>query len=478
MRRAALAGGPLLFAATVALPPVGGLDGEAWRVAGLAAWMATWWLTAVVPLEATALIPIVVLPLSTGLTIRAAVGPYADPVIFLFLGGFLLGATLERWALHRRFALATVRAVGTDAPRVVLAFMVVSAVASMWISNTATAVVMLPIAMAVARSRRPAPDGSEPHADGFPTALLLAVAYGASIGGVATLIGSPPNAIFAGAASELLGRDIGFGWWLRLGLSVSIPMFWVGWLVLVRLFRVAGDVPGLADTLDRERQRLGTLGGGERFVLGVFAATAIAWVLRAPKTIGPLRVPGLSDLLPGITDSAIAIGAALVLLTVPLRGQRFSTALDWNSARRIQWGILLLFGGGLALARAFETSGLTAWIGGNLTALEGAALPVVLLATTALFVLLTELTSNTATAALAMPLMAGVARGVGVDGLPLMAAAALAASMAFMLPVATPPNAIVFSSGAITTGQMARAGIWLNLAAIVVITFTTWLWIG
>lgn len=495
IRLIALFLGPIVFIVAVLAPPPGALTEASWHVAGLATWMAAWWLTAVVPLEATALLPIVVLPLVGVAPIGEVTVRYADPIIFLFLGGFLLAATLERWGLHKRFALAAVRGIGADAPRVVLAFMIASAVASMWISNTATTLMMLPIAGAVIAGGRAAtskggtetmarirvsggtvtrpgavPVAEEPHEGHFPTALMLAVAYGASIGGVATLIGTPPNAILAGAASDLLGREISFSGWLAVGLPVTIPMLAGCWLLLIRLFRVRGRVPGLAQSVDREHRRMGTMSGAERFVLVVFALTALAWIFRLPKEIGALRIPGLADIWPGISDPAIAIAAALVLFVVPLPGARFPTALDWESAKKVPWGILLLFGGGLALASAFESSGLTEWLGGHLEALHGAPMIVVLFGTSALFVMLTELTSNTATAALGMPLMVGVAQGVGIDALPLMIAAALAASMAFMLPVATPPNAIVFGSGAISSADMAKAGIGLNLLAMIVIT--------
>jgi sodium-dependent dicarboxylate transporter 2/3/5 len=425
--------------------------------------MAAWWLTGVVPLEATALLPIVVLPLVGVAGLTDITASYADPIIFLFLGGFFMAATLERWGLHKRFALATVRAVGTGGRRVVLAFMLVSAVASMWISNTATAIMMLPIALAVVRAA-----GDE--SGGMPSALLLGIAYGASIGGVSTLIGTPPNAILAGAARELLGMDIGFAEWMGLALPVSIPMLFGAWVLLVRRFRVGGELPELAAYVERERTGLGPMVGGERFVLAVFACTAAAWILREPKVIGSARIPGLADLLPGISDAGIAIAAALVLFVMPLRRQRVPFALDWESARRVPWGILLLFGGGLALARAFEVSGLTHALGGLLVGLRGVPMPLVIVATAALFELLTELTSNTATAALGMPLMVGVADGLGLPALPLMMAAAFAASMAFMLPVATPPNAIVFGSGRLTIQQMVRAGFRVNLLSVAIIT--------
>lgn len=482
MIRPALVVGPALCLATLVLPPLAGLSEPAWRVAGIAAWMATWWLTAVIPLEATSLIPIVLLPAVGISQVGDVTRSYADPIIFLFLGGFFLAATLERWGLHKRFALTTVRAVGTDARMVVLAFMLVSAFASMWISNTATTVMMLPIALAVVSGGRK--DGGEGRSEtfgggqGFATALLLGIAYAASIGGVSTLIGTPPNAILAGAAGELLGEEVSFASWMVIALPVSIPMLGGCWLLLVTMFRVRGTVPGLAQELDRERASMGGMSGGERFVLGVFVLTAVAWIMRAPKTIGALRIPGLADVVPGISDATIAIAAALVLFAIPLRRQRFRTALDWETARKIPWGILLLFGGGLALAGAFETSGLTEWLGGRLGGMRGVPFPVVVLVTTGLFVFMTELTSNTATAALGMPLMVGVGTGLGIAPFPLMAAAALAASMAFMLPVATPPNAIVFGSRAVSPKDMARAGIGLNFLSIAIITCIMWLRMG
>jgi len=474
MNRVALAGGPVLFTLTLVLGAPSGLPVEGWRVAGMAGWMAVWWLTGVIPLEATALLPLVVLPLAGVLSVREAAAPYADPIIFLFLGGFLLAATLERWDLHRRFAFATIRVSGTDGPRVVLAFMLASAGLSMWISNTATAVMMLPIAGAVASGVGETAGGPDSSANGFATALLLGVAYGCSIGGVATLIGTPPNAIFAGAASELLGREVGFGGWMALGLPVAVPMFLACWWLLVRLFRVRGPVEGLRASVDREARTVVTMSGAERFIVVVFGVTALAWIMRAPKMVASVRIPGLTDLNAGISDTGIALAAALVLFAVPLRNARFPTALDWRSASRVPWGILLLFGGGLALAGAFAASGLTEWIGGRLIGLRGTPLPVILTITVTLFVLLTELTSNTATAALAMPLIAGVATGLGVSAYPMMVAATFAASMAFMLPVATPPNAVVYGAGVIRSRDMARAGIWLNGVAVVVITLVVW----
>ena len=444
-------------------------------MAGLAAWMALWWLSAIIPLEATALLPIALLPVIGPRPIGEITAAYANPIIFLFLGGFFLAATLERWDLHKRFALATVRIAGTDAPRVLLAFMLAAAVLSMWISNTAAAVMMLPIASAVVDGVDHVREGDS-GASRFPVALMLGIAYACSIGGVTTLIGTPPNAILAGAAREILDIDIGFGQWMVLGGMVAVPMLLGCWVLLVRLFGVRGPLEGLDEVVRREGAALGRLSPAEKYILAVFAATAFAWIFRAPKVIGDWRIPGLSDAVPGLTDAGIAIIAALLLFIIPLPRSRFKVALNWESAKRVPWGILLLFGGGLALAAAFAESGLTESIGAGLEQLRGAPMILILAATAAVFVFLTELTSNTATAALAMPLMAGVAQGLGLPALPLMAVAALSSSMAFMLPVATPPNAIVFGSGRIPTADMARAGIWLNLLAISLVTLIVGLW--
>ncbi len=455
MKKLILSAGPLLLLITLVLPPPGALGEEAWRVAGLAAWMALWWLTAIVPLEATALLPIVALPLITDRAVGDVTGSYANPIIFLFLGGFFLAATLERWHLHKRFALATVRIAGTEARRVLLGFMLASAFLSMWISNTATAVMMLPVAGAVVEGA----ETSKSVGNGkFAVALMLGIAYACSIGGVATLIGTPPNAIMAGAASDLLNVDIGFGSWMMIGMLAAVPMLAACWFLLVRLFDVRGGLPELASTVEKERAQLGPLSGAEKYILAVFTLTALAWILRAPKLIGGVSIPGLTDFLPNLSDAGIAIGAALLLFVIPLPKGRYPVALNWQSAKKIPWGILLLFGGGLALAAAFAESGLTDWIGGLLEGLRGVPTTVVYLATAAVFVLLTELTSNTATAALGMPLMAGVAAGLNLDPLPLMMVAAMASSMAFMLPVATPPNAIVFGSAPRIASRTSRLG--------------------
>lgn len=465
--------------------------------------MAVWWTTEAIPIPATALLPLVLFPGLGVLSMAEAAEPYANELIFLFMGGFFLAAAMERWGLHRRIALAIVAAVGTGPERLVLGFMLATGFLSMWISNTATTAMMLPIGLAmvaifgggdgeavVNRGAPERPSTGEPF-DGpdrpdrtdrtdramgnapssFGTALMLGIAYGASIGGVATLIGTPPNAIMAGAAQEMLGVEIGFLSWMLVGLPIAALLMPLAWLLLVRVLYPPGAVRGDAGALlQQERDAQGRMGRGERIVAAVFALTALAWVLRAPKELGAVTIPGLQTLAPAVRDSTIGIGAALLLFLIPVDRKRGVFALEWDQARRIPWGVLVLFGGGLSLARAMDVSGLATWIGTGVTGLAGVPDWVLFLSVAAVFVALTEITSNTATSTMAMPIMAGAAVGLGTGPVPLMATAALAASMAFMLPVATPPNAIVFASDHVTIPRMARAGIWLNLLALATIT--------
>ena len=466
--------GPAIGVLIWILPAPAGMPPAAHAVAGLAGWMAVWWLTAVLPLAVTALLPLVLLPLITPMAVDHAARPYADPIIFLFLGGFFLAAATERWQLHRRVALAIIGVIGTDPPRLVLGLMVATAFVSMWISNTATAVMMLPLASAVLElARRESPT----DAPALGRALILGVAYAASIGGIATLIGTPPTAIFAAAAARTLERPVGFAAWMAIGFPIAVVLLLFCWLLLVRvLFRLRGKLPGVRDLVQRERVELGGWTLGQRVTAAVLGIAAVSWLLREPKTIGTLQVPGLVQVFPGLSDAGIAIGAALILFVCPIAIRERRFALDWDSAARIPWGVLILFGGGLALAEAFTSSGLAEWIGRQLEGLRGAPTVVVIGAIALLFVVLTELTSNTATAAMAMPIMASLAPAVGVSPLALMATAALASALGFMLPVGTPPNALAYGTGAVTSGEMARVGVWMDLASGLVITVAVLIW--
>jgi sodium-dependent dicarboxylate transporter 2/3/5 len=432
----------------------------------VAALMAVWWMSEALPIPVTALLPLALFPALGILSMPEAAAPYAHELIFLFMGGFFLAAGMEASGLHRRIALGIVAATGTGPERLVLGFMVATAALSMWISNTATAAMMLPIAVAVARLLNPVDGAAVPP---LAVCLMLGIAWAASIGGVATLIGTPPNAVLAGAADELLGRTIGFGEWMAVGLPLSLAMLPLAWLLLVRVLHPPGRLPeGSAAVLEGERRGLGPRSRHETVVAVVFTLAAAGWMLRQPRDLGAFSLPGITNWLPEVRDSTIAMAAALLLFLIPVSAAR--PALRWSEARDIPWGVLVLFGGGLSLARGMERSGLAGAIGTAVSGLDAVPLWLLLGAIALVFVFLTELTSNTATATMAMPILAGVAAGLQEPALPLMAAAAMAASMAFMLPVATPPNAMVFGSGLLTIGQMARAGFWLNLLAVAMVT--------
>lgn len=467
--------GPLACLLLLLLPAPGALSEAGWRTAAVTAFMAIWWITEAVPIPVTCLLPLALFPLLGVLDMGAAAAPYANELIFLFMGGFFIAAAMERTGLHRRIALTIVDAVGTSPSRLVLGFMLATAFLSMWISNTATAAMMLPVALAVSEMLKPAGRTGEPYP--FGISLMLGIAYGSSIGGIATLIGTPPNAVMAGAMQEFLGVQIGFGQWMMVGVPVAAVLLPVAWLLLTRVLYPPGLLIGDAERIiAAERSGLGPMSRAERIVATVFVLTAIAWIMREPKDLGWVQVPGIASFAPGVRDSTIAIVASVILFSIPVNLKRAEFVLDWTSGSRIAWGVLLLFGGGLSVARAMDESGLATWIGSGVTALESVPFWVLIAAATTLIVFLTEITSNAATATMAMPVMAGAAAALDQPAIALMAAAGLSASMAFMLPVATPPNAIVFSSGYLTIPQMASAGWWMNLISIAIITLAgVWL---
>jgi solute carrier family 13 (sodium-dependent dicarboxylate transporter), member 2/3/5 len=457
-QKAGLVLGPALFGLVMVLPAPQGLEPAAWRTAAVALLMATWWVTEALPLPATALLPLALFPLLGIRPIEAAAAPYANPVIFLFLGGFLIAAALSRCGLHRRLALTIVRLVGSGPRRLVAGFMAATAFLSMWVSNSATVAMMLPMALSVlALAEEPGKRGP------LEPALLLGIAYAASIGGVGTLIGTPPNALLAGFMAEAHGVTIGFAQWMMVGVPLALVALPLVWLLLVRWLHPLPEVGSarLTGALGRQEAALGPLSRGEQVVGVITALVAASWLLR----------PLLARWLPGLSDAGIAITGAVLLFLVPISLRPFERGLGWEEAEKLPWGVLILFGGGLSLAGAIQVTGLAGWIGEALAIF--AVLPFVLLVAgvAAVVIFLTELTSNTATAAAFLPIVAALAVGLGADPLALAVPAALAASCAFMLPVATPPNAIVFGSGRVSLPQMARAGIWINLLMIGLVTF-------
>ena len=464
--------GVVFLAAPLIFPPPAGMDPVQWRVAGLGLLMAVWWITEVLPFAITALLPLVFLPLMGAGTIQSAAAPFADPIIFLFMGGFMIAQAMQRWNLHRRLALAIILRTGTRPPNLVAGFMLATAFLSMWVSNTAVAVMMLPIALSViqvVQAPREIPDAGaghpvDPGASAFGVALLLGVAYAASIGGVATLIGTPPNALLAGFMAQEFSLDIGFGRWMLIGIPVTLILLPITWFLLTRILFPLGDGAGdgleaaeaSSRSLEALRRELGSISSAEIRVAVVFVVTALAWISR----------PLLNTWVPGLSDAGIAMAATLILCILPAGGGKKGPLLDWQWARGIPWGILLLFGGGLSLAGAISQTGLAAWIGEALTAAGGIPFVLLLLLVAAVIVFLTELTSNTATAAAFLPILAALAVALGQDPLLFTVIAALAASCAFMLPVATPPNAVVFGSGHLRMQDMVRAGLILNVLVI------------
>jgi sodium-dependent dicarboxylate transporter 2/3/5 len=479
--------GPLAAAAVYRLLGGGSLGHSGRVVAAVGVLMAVFWLTEALPIPATALLPIALIPLLSGgaIGVREVSEPYANDLIFLFMGGFMMALAMQRWGLHRRIALRIILAVGDRPSTVVLGFMLASGFLSMWISNTATVVMMLPIALSVVELVRDRLLEDEEQAGSavldsiaagefhFAIALLLGTAYAASIGGVATLIGTPPNLMMAAFVSDDLAREISFAGWLPLGLPFAVILLPIAWVLLTRVvfpIRVR-EIPGGRRLIREELERCGPISRQERLVLAVFLLAASCWVLRSWLT--GIEIAGAMPLA-GLSDTGIAIIAALLLFAIPADLRAGEFLLDWRKALELPWGILLLFGGGLSLAAAVRSSGVDRYIGDAIA--SGANVPpfVMMALVAGVVILLTELTSNTATTATFLPIAAATAEGMAMDPLLLVIPATMAASCAFMMPVATPPNAIVFGSGELTIPQMCRAGLWLNAISLVVILVLVW----
>ncbi|SFQ07677.1 solute carrier family 13 (sodium-dependent dicarboxylate transporter), member 2/3/5 [Amycolatopsis arida] len=465
------AGPVLALLAFLLLPDTLSTTGRA--TAAVAVLMAVWWMTEALPLAATALLPLVLFPVFGVAGIKDAASPYANDVIFLFMGGFMLALAMQRWNLHKRIALRTVLAVGTRPVLLIAGFMIATAFLSMWVSNTATAVMMLPIGISVLGLVSQLGDGrGDPN---FATALMLGIAYAASIGSLGTIIGTPPNTLLVGYLADNHGIQLGFGEWMLFGVPLAVVFLALAWLVLTRLVfppRLR-ELPGGRELIREQLREMGPMSRGEWNALVVFVLAALSWIF-VPVLADTDTIGGALPWLSRISDAGIAMTVAVILFVLPVDARRGVRTLDWDTAKQLPWGVLLLFGGGLSLSAQFTDTGLSTWIGDRVGGLGG--LPTVLLVavTVALVLLLTELTSNTATAAAFLPILGGVAVGLGHGPMLLVVPAALAATCAFMLPVATPPNAIAFGSRHITMGQMIRGGVWLNVAALVLVTLAAY----
>jgi sodium-dependent dicarboxylate transporter 2/3/5 len=462
VRLAGLVAGPLLaLAAYAALPrEFVGADGalvelstSAPAVVALLVWMAVWWITEAIDVEATALLPIAVGPLIGAGSLGALAAPYASPLVFLVLGGFLLALALQRHGLDRRIALAVLARVGTRPRRIVGGFMLATAGLSAFVSNTATAAAMLPLALSVTRRV-----GGGEERRTFRTALLLGIAYSASIGGIATLVGTPPNGFLAQFASDELGTPIRFLDWLMLGVPLAAALLPLAWLLLTRVALKVDDTPVAGADFRAEARALGPLRAPHVAVFGVFVFAVLGWI------VAPLV--GLAN----VSDAGVAIAAGLLLFVLPVGGARL---LDWRDTKELPWGVLVLFGGGLALASAVEASGLDLFVGAAARTIAELPPLVLVIVLTAAMVVLTEIMSNTASATIFVPIAAALAGEVGLAPLELAVPVTVAASLGFMLPAATPPNAIVFASGDVSVPVMARVGLLLNVAGVVVIVVGT-----
>lgn len=460
--------------------------------AATAVLMGGWWMTEALPIPATALLPLVIFPVfNSEVKINDIGASYGNSIIFLFMGGFLLALSMQRWNLHRRIALLTLKVMGTKPSMMVAGFMIATGFLSMWVSNTATAVMMIPIGVSVLMLIAQATgtkdirlaEGASPEDDSvkqaitesnFGTALMLGIAYAASIGSLGTLIGTPPNTLLAGYMADTHGVHIGFGQWMLVGVPLSVVVLFFCWFMLTKvLFKPEiNEIPGGKKLIADEYAKLGPMSAGELRVLLIFIAAALAWIF----------VPVIWAESPPITDAGVAVAVGLLLFALPAGGdaKKGVRLIDWDTATKLPWGVLLLFGGGLALSGQFTSSGLTKWIGDSVGALGTMPVLVIVLLVTTGVIFLTELTSNTATAATFLPVAGGIALGMGYEPMLLAIPVALAATCAFMLPVATPPNAIAYGSGYVTIGQMVKGGLWLNIfciGAITAVTMTLAMWV-
>ena len=432
--------------------------------------MAVWWMTEAIPVYVTALLPMALFPLAEATSIKVVAAPYGHPLVFLFLGGFIVALSLERWGLHKRIALVSLRAVGSSPAMIVGAFMTISALLSMWVTNTATTIMLLPVALSVI-SLLPEPDNDELRRQekNFSLCLLLGIAYAASIGGIGTIIGTAPNLFVVSFLQEQLNITISFVKWMMLGVPLVVVFVPLAWLVLTRWVYPlhVKEIPGAHKLLAEANAALAPVSIAEKRTLLVFLLTAAAWIFRPL-----LQKISLGDWQPlaGLTDTGVALFAALVLFIVP-SGQRSGQRLmNWPTALKLPWGLLLLFGGGLSLAAALDQSGFSRFLGSQAEVLGGLPVWLIIVVVVSIVIFLTELTSNFATTATLVPILYAVSVGLNIEPQLIIIPAAIAASCAFMLPVATPPNAIVFGSGQVTVPQMSRAGFSLNLLGIVLVS--------
>ena len=454
--------GPLAFFLVKFFYNPEGLSNEGLSILASTLWVAIWWITEAVPIYVTALIPIILFPLSGGLELKQTTAAYGHKFVFLFVGGFILAIAIEKWKLHKRIALNIIGLVGTKKSNIILGFMIATAFLSMWISNTATAVMILPVGLAIISQLKDNPKTIKNENLVFGKTLMLAIAYSASIGGMATLIGTPPNLVLAGVIKTSYNIEINFLQWMSFGLPISIFLLFICWKYLTSVaykFDNQNFDSGMNEINDQLKS-LGKISYEEKSVMIIFIATALAWITQSFV---------IKKYIPEIDDTIIAIIAAVTLFILPnKKGDK--KLLAWEDAVKLPWGILLLFGGGMALAKGFDSSGLAIWIGSQMSFFDAIPLLALLLFLVAMVNFLTEITSNLATTAMLLPVLVALAETIGVNPYYLLVGATVAASCAFMLPVATPPNAVVFGSKILKIDDMIKKGFWMNLISIFILT--------
>lgn len=460
--------GPILFLVLLFYPNEI-INPIAHHVIAVAAWMICWWVTEAVSISVTALIPLTIFPLVDIMPIAEVAKSYAHPIVFLFFGGFIIALALEKVNLHRRIALSILKLTGTNADGVVFGFMLATALMSMWISNTASTVVMLPIALSVIKLLINDEDGFSKNDQNFALSIMLGIAFSANIGGMATIVGTPPNMVMVGVMKDQYNIDIGFFNWMKMGVPFAILLLMIAYFFIVKVFypNNLGQLKASGDIIDGELKKLGKVSRAEKIVLIIFLSTAFLWMIRSK----------LEVYFPQITDTGISMLGAMALFVFPLDLKNGKFTLEWKDTVKLPWGILILFGGGLALAGGLKTAGLIDLIGNTIAQQEG--LSIFIITTLLIFVMLfmTELMSNVALVNIFVPVVAGIAIGLQVPVLQIVIPVTLAASCAFMLPMATPPNAIVFASGHIKVFEMAKVGIVLNIISIMLLVGITYLFI-
>ena len=457
-----LISGPLLFLAMQFFSPPAGMSESAYSLLSITLWMALWWVTESVPIAITALLPIILFPMTGAVDLQTTTASYGHKYIFLYMGGFMLAIAIEKWNLHKRIALNIIKIIGTNISKIILGFMVATAFLSMWISNTATAVMMLPIAMSIVAQLQDNPNTEKNENLIFGKALMLSIAYSASIGGMATLIGTPPNLVFAGYVEETYGIEITFLQWLKFGVPIAIPLLVIAWLYLTKFaFKFKQkEFPGGKEEINRLLVLIGPMKREEKLVSSIFVLTAFCWITRSFI---------LQEFFPFIDDTIIAMTAGILLFVVPASDFK-KRLITWEDAVKLPWGIILLFGGGMALAAGFQITGLASWLGAQMSVFQGLSLLVLVFVVITLVNFFTEFTSNLATTAMLLPILAPIAISLNINPYMLMVACTIAASCAFMMPVATPPNAVVFGSGYLRIPDMIKSGIWMNIISILFLT--------